>query len=75
MPKIPISLIIDDPAPRVFVFYEHSDTHKTKDGRPLLGEVPNQLLYDFCDVMEKYGLRGKFSVVPMPGAGRHHERH
>ena len=67
MQKIPISLIIDDPAPRVFVFYEHSDTHMTKDGRPLLSEVPNQLLYDFCDVMEKYGLRGKFSVVPMPG--------
>ena len=65
--KTPISLIIDDPAPRVFVFYEHSDTHRTEDGRPLVSEVPNSFLYDFCGVMERYGLRGKFSVVPMPG--------
>lgn len=67
MEKIPISLIIDDPAPRVFVYYEHADTRFTKDGRPLLDEVPNSFLYDFCAVMERYGLRGKFSVVPMPG--------
>ena len=67
MPKIPISLIIDDPAPRVFVYYEHADVRQTTDGRPLLNEVPNQFLMDFCSVMERYGIRGKFSVVPMPG--------
>ncbi len=65
--KIPISLIIDDPAPRVFVFYEHAPKRTTEDGRPLLDAVPNQFLYDFCAVMERRGLRGKFSVVPMPG--------
>ncbi len=65
--KTPISLIIDDPAPRVFVFYEHSETHRTLDGRPLASEVPNSFLDSFCGVMERYGLRGKFSVVPMPG--------
>lgn len=65
--KLPISLIIDDPAPRVFVFYEHASRRITDDGRPLLSEVPNSFLYDFCDVMERFGLRGKFSVVPMPG--------
>ena len=67
MKKMPISLIIDDPAPRVFVYYEHADTHFTKDGRPLLDEVPNSFLNDFCDVIERYGIKGKFSVVPMPG--------
>ena len=67
MPKIPISLIIDDPAPRVFVYYEHATTRQTADGRPLLDEVPNAFLARFCDVMERYGIRGKFSVVPMPG--------
>ena len=65
--KTPISLIIDDPAPRVFVFYEHAPKRTTEDGRPLLDAVPNQFLYDFCAVMERRGLRGKFSVVPMPG--------
>lgn len=67
MEKIPISLIIDDPAPRVFVYYEHADTRFTKDGRPLLDEVPNSFMEEFCGVIERYGLRGKFSVIPMPG--------
>ena len=67
MNKIPISLIIDDPAPRVFVYYEHADVRVTKDGRPLVDEVPNEFLDDFCSVIEKRGIRGKFSVVPMPG--------
>lgn len=67
MEKFPISLIIDDPAPRVFVYYEHADRRFTADGRPLLSEVPNRFLLDFCSVMEARGLRGKFSVVPMPG--------
>ena len=65
--KKPISLIIDDPAPRVFVYYEHAAKRVTDDGRPLLNAVPNSFLLDFCDVMERFGLRGKFSVVPMPG--------
>ena len=67
MKKIPISLIIDDPAPRVFVYYEHATTRFTRDGRPLVNEVPNAFLDDFCAVMERRGLKGKFSVVPMPG--------
>ena len=65
--KTPISLIIDDPAPRVFVYYEHAEKRVTADGRPLLNEVPNAFLLAFCDVAERFGLRGKFSVVPMPG--------
>lgn len=67
MKKVPISLIIDDPAPRVFVYYEHADTPFTADGRPLKTEVPNEFLMDFCCVMEEHGIKGKFSVVPMPG--------
>ena len=67
MKKIPISLIIDDPAPRVFVYYEHADNRFTRDGRPLLDNVPNSFLIDFCDVIERYGIRGKYSVVPVPG--------
>lgn len=67
MKKLPISLIIDDPAPRVFVYYEHASSRILPDGRPLVNEVPNQFLLDFCDVIEKWGMKGKFSVVPMPG--------
>jgi len=67
MAKVPISLIIDDPTPRVSVYFEHAKDKFTKDGRPLVQEVPNSLLDDFCDVVDKYGLKGKFTVVPMPG--------
>ncbi len=65
--KVPISLIIDDPAPRVSVYYEHAREKFTKDGRPLVREVPNSLLAEFCRVVDAYGLKGKFTVVPMPG--------
>lgn len=67
MNRTPISLIIDDPAPRVFVYYEHSTTRKTADGRPLVNEVPNDFLAAFCDVAERWGISGKYSVVPCPG--------
>lgn len=67
MNKFPISLIIDDPAPVLSVYFTHAGTDKTKDGRPLLEYVPNALLNKFCDVVERNGIKGKYSVVPMPG--------
>ena len=67
MNKVPISLIIDDPAPVVSVYYTHAGTDKTKDGRPLLEYVPNAMLDTFCDVIERNGMKGKYSVIPMPG--------
>ena len=67
MQKIPISLIIDDPAPVVSVYHAHSASRFTKDGRPILEFVPNSFLDTFCDIVQRHGIRGKFSVVPMPG--------
>ena len=65
--KVPISLIIDDPAPVVSVYHAHSDTGYTLDGRPLIPHVPNDFLRAFCSVVKERGLKGKFSVIPMPG--------
>lgn len=76
--KRPISLIIDDPAPVISTFYESGMSgtsnfpsnklhHATKDGRPLLKTFSNDFLYQFCDIIEKWDIRGKYSVVPMPG--------
>lgn len=65
--KTPISLILDDPAPRVFVYRTHAARPFTADGRPLVPDVPNDFLDAFCDVTEAHGLAGKFSVVPCPG--------
>ncbi|MBQ3078730.1 MAG: hypothetical protein IJC48_01850 [Clostridia bacterium] len=66
MMKTPISLIIDDPAPRVLAYYAHIPGHTLKDGRAIPREVPNSFMEKFCDIIERYSIRGKFSVIPMP---------
>lgn len=67
MKKTPVSLIIDDPAPMLSVYFTHAGKDLTDDGRKFVEYYPNELLFEFCDVAEKHGLKGKFSVVPMPG--------
>ena len=67
MKKVPIALVIDDPAPVISVYYTHHNKTVTEDGRPLLEYYPNSTLDLFCDIIEKHGIKGKFSVVPMPG--------
>jgi hypothetical protein len=68
-------LIVDDPAPIVHVYRCHVlDTHRlpplTDDGRPLLEEIPNAVLERFIGVVERWDMRGKFSIVPgMGGRG------
>jgi hypothetical protein len=64
--KIPISLIIDDPTPIISLYHYHVESRLTPDGRPLIPEYKNELLFEFCDVIERNGIKGKFSVVPMP---------
>ena len=65
--KTPISWIIDDPAPIISVYYEHAGKPNTNDGRPIIPTFPNEKLFEFCDIIERHGICGKFSVVPMPG--------
>ena len=65
--KIPVSLIVDDPAPIISVYYEHVARRTTADGRPIIPTFPNDFLDEFCDIVEKHGIKGKFSVIPMPG--------
>jgi hypothetical protein len=69
--KIPISLLVDDSCPLIHVYrYHWEDVHKrppaTSDGRRLLDVVPNAFLNRFCDVVERHGMAGKFSIVPAP---------
>jgi len=66
MKKVPISIIIDDPAPGLSLLYKGCPNPTTADGRPMLEFAPNSFLDTFCDVIEANGIRGKFSVVPMP---------
>lgn len=69
--RTPLSLVIDDSCPLVHVFRCHwMDVHRqpgtTADGRELLETIPNDFLDRFCDVTERWGMAGKFSIVPAP---------
>jgi hypothetical protein len=72
--KVPMTLLVDDSCPLVHVLrYQHNDAHGgpplTQDGRPLVDTIPNAFLDRFCDVVERNGMAGKFSIIPSP-AGR-----
>ena len=56
---ISISLLVDDGAPVNPMFF-----HDPPYPHDLL--IPNTLAKDFADLCDQYGVRGKFSVVPMP---------
>lgn len=71
---VPISLIVDDGCPLVHLYRYHlPDAHGeeplTGDGVRLVDEIPTEFLSEYCDVVERRGISGKFSIVPMP-AGR-----
>jgi hypothetical protein len=60
-----VSLIIDDPTPGYNPAYFHSGFLNG----PM--HVPPSLIDDVADMIEATGIRGKFSVIPMPfGLGR-----
>ncbi len=68
MKKVPISLIIDDPTPLVHIYREHRTGGPVlESGEALLPEIPTEFLERFCDAVEEFGIKGKFSIVPMPG--------
>lgn len=56
---IPIALMVDDGAPVNPMFF-----HDPPYAHPLL--VPNSLVRDFAELCGEFGVRGKFSVLPMP---------
>lgn len=66
MKKTPISIIIDDSTALCYVYYYHMPMPITKDGRPFPTFVPNSFMKRFCDIVEKRGVKGKFSIVPEP---------
>ena len=64
MSKVPISLIIDDGGV-VNMYHYHDLTHKHEQ------LVPPAFTMEFGNICRKHGVRGKFSVVPIPaGLGR-----
>ncbi len=69
--RVPITFLLDDPAPIVHVYQGHYDltgktTPVTGFGEPLTPTIPNSFLDRFCDVMDEWDIKGKFSIVPQP---------
>jgi hypothetical protein len=68
----PISLLVDDSCPLVHVYLCHRvDVHggspNTAYGKPMPEVIPNDFLDRFCDIVNRWGMAGKFSIVPAPG--------
>lgn len=68
---VPISLLVDDSCPLVHVYRHHwEDVHHrppdTAYGARLLDIIPNEFLDRFCEVVGRWGMAGKFSIVPAP---------
>ena len=60
MSKLPISLIIDDAGPvNMFHFHDLGNRHELT--------VPPAFALHFGKICRQYGVKGKFSVVPIPG--------
>ena len=57
--KLPISLIIDDGCPINPVYFLHPYV-KTKF------IIPNKMARDFAKICKQFGVKGKYSVMPMP---------
>lgn len=60
--RLPIFFIVDDPAPCLnLAFYEQYWESHVRD-------VPNTFTSAWADLIEEFGVRGKFSVLPVPAA-------
>lgn len=70
--SLPITLLIDDPAPLINVYWWHAarrvgtDQPTQQSGEPVAREIPLDFLHQFVDVVEHWGVRGKFTVLPYP---------
>src|SRR5436309_11685622 len=63
--RLPVFFIVDDPAPCLnLAFYEQYF-------EPHVRDVPNSFTSAWADLIGEFGVRGKFSVLPVPaGIGR-----
>jgi len=69
---LPITILVDDPAPLINVYWWHAATRAGGNqpiqgsGEPVAREIPIDFLAEFIEVIERWRIRGKFSVLPYP---------
>jgi len=70
--QVPVSLLVDDPAPCVNPYYYHRKLRQPEgepalaSGEAVVRSIPVSFLQRFVEVVEGSGIRGKFSVLPVP---------
>jgi hypothetical protein len=70
--SLPVTLIIDDPAPCINVYWWHvaerqkTDKPTLKSGEPVVHDVPVAFAAELAEVLRRRGIKGKFSVLPYP---------
>ena len=70
--SIPITFIVDDPAPLVNVFWWHADQRQQtgaptqKSGEPVVRDVPVDFLTEFADVIARHGIRNNDLPAAQP---------
>ena len=69
---VPICFLLDDSCPLIHVYWFHKKPIDgkgpfTEDWRLLVKNVPNSFMDKFCDVVTRYNIAGKISIVPSPG--------
>ena len=58
---LPIALLVDDGSPINMMFWHHP-----WEAHTIL--IPNSVVRDFASLCKTFGVKGKFSVIPMPAA-------
>jgi len=70
--SIPITLLVDDSAPLVNVYWWHAaETQRSEapthaSGEAVARSIPVDFLHRFIEVIYRRGIKGKFSVLPYP---------
>jgi len=70
--SVPVTLIIDDAAPCINVYRWHAAEAQKTDkptlmsGEPVVREVPVTFAAELAEVLQRRGIKGKFTVLPCP---------
>ena len=70
--SLPLTFIFDDPAPLINAYWWHvsesqeSDHPTQASGERIAAAIPVDFLRRFIDVASRWGVKGKFSVLPYP---------
>jgi hypothetical protein len=63
---MPVSLILDDGVPVINPLYYYHLQVKQKDYDQHVSRIPLDFLEQFAGVVKKWGMRGKFTIIPYP---------